>query len=82
MGEGVIDFCLFGMGSLMLITNMIVLLFVYGMDKCTTKRDVFSSHDILHKKIGTRNWNWEMIDIVIIAYQINIGWKEIVYVIS
>lgn len=57
MGEGVIDFYLFGMGSLMSITNMIVSLFVYGMDRSTTKQDVFYSCDILHKKIGTRNWN-------------------------
>lgn len=55
MGEGVIDFYLFGMGSLMSITNMIVSLFVYGMDRSTTKQDVFYSRDILHKKIGTRN---------------------------
>lgn len=55
MGEGVIDFYLFGMGSLMSITNMIVSLFVYGMDRSTTKQDVFYSCDILHKKIGTRN---------------------------
>lgn len=57
MGEGVIDFCLFGMGSHMSITNMIVLLFVCGMDRCTTKQVVFYSLGILHKKIGTRNWN-------------------------
>lgn len=55
MGEGVIDFYLFGMGSLMSITNMIVSLFVYGTDRFTAKQDVFFSPDILHKKIGTRN---------------------------
>lgn len=73
MGEGVIDFCLFGMGSLMSITNMIVLLFVYGMGRCITKQGAFSSLDTLHKKIGSRNWNWVMIDIAITAYRINIG---------